>query len=109
MTSILMSSFVNGTAFFFIFDLIHQQISVMLGVAWLFLVAWGVFLVVLVYQPDAGRWELGDWLMTAVFLVPIVVIPVYLANCVCRKQPPRLRPWLPWSVRVMYVSIILAI
>jgi hypothetical protein len=79
------------------------------ALAWLYFVAWGSFMAVSVFQPDAGGWELEEWLLTTALLVPIVVIPIYLVRCVRRKQPPRFRPWLPWAARIMYVSIILAI
>ncbi len=84
-------------------------VGILLALAWLYMLGWGVFMAASVFQQDAGGWELGEWLMTAALLVPIILIPVYLAHCVRRKQPPRLRPWLPWLVRVMYVSVILAV
>lgn len=83
-------------------------VGILLALAWLYMVAWGVFMAVSSFQPDAGGWELGEWLMTAALLVPIILIPVYLAHCVRKKHQPQMRPWLPWVVRMMYVSIILA-
>jgi hypothetical protein len=77
--------------------------------AWLYMVAWGVFMAISAFQSNAGRWAFEDWVLTGAGLLPIILIPVYLVRCVCRKQPPRVRPWLPWVVRIMYVSIILAI
>jgi hypothetical protein len=92
-------------------DTPHLQASgpgILLALAWLYFVAWGDWMAVAAFGPDAGRWELGEWLMTGAVLVPIILIPLYLIHCVRQRQPPRLRDWLPWVARMMYISLILA-
>ena|SRR5208283_718204 len=83
--------------------------GILLAIAWLYMVAWGVWIAIPAFQPNAGGWEFEEWVVTGAWLVPIILIPLYLTGCVRRKQPLRLKPWLPWVVRIMYVSIILAI
>jgi hypothetical protein len=47
-------------------------------------------------------------MMAGALLVLTILIPAYLAYCARHKQPPRFRPWLPWVVRIMLVSVLLA-
>ncbi len=82
--------------------------TIVLGLTWLYMLAWGVFMAVSALQPDAGGWELGEWVMTGALLVPIIFIPFYLVGCVRRKQAPRFRQWLPWVFRLMCLSLVLA-
>lgn len=83
--------------------------AIVLQAAWLYLLAWGALLAAAVVQPDGGGWEFEGWVLTGALLGPIVLIPIYLACCAKRKLTPRFRHWLPWVVRVSYVSMILAI
>jgi hypothetical protein len=71
---------------------------ILLALLWFYMVVWWAFLVVS-----------GEWLIAGVIFVPIIALPAYLADCLHRKQLPKLKPWLPWVARIMYVSIILAI
>jgi hypothetical protein len=83
--------------------------GIVLSLAWLYMVGWGVLLGISAFQPNAGGWGFEAWILTVADLVPVLLIPIYLVRCVRRKQPPRLRSWLPWVLRLMYVSIMLAV
>ena len=82
--------------------------GMLLAFLWLYMIGWAVFFGMSAFQPNAGGWELGEWLMTGAMLIPIMVIPVYITRCARRDRPPTLKHWLPWVVRIAYVSLILA-
>ena len=83
--------------------------AVVLEIGWLYLLAWAVFFAVDAFQPDAGGWEFEEWVLTGALMIPLVLIPVYLGYNVRHGLLPQCRHWLPWVVRLMYVSVILAI
>lgn len=87
---------------------LRSKPAIILEAAWLYMFAWAVFFGVAALRPDAGRWEFEEWVLTGALLVPIVLIPAYLRYCVRRRSLPKFRHCIPWIVRVMYVSIILA-
>lgn len=88
--------------------LIRSAGGALLVLVWLYMVAWGVFTAISAFRPDAGGWEIGEWLITGALLLPIILIPLYLKRCLREKQAPGLKRWLPWVVRVMCLSIVLA-
>jgi hypothetical protein len=91
------------------FQVLRSAPAIVLEVVWLYELAWAGFFGVAAFQPNAGGWEFEGWVLTGALLVPIILIPVYLSYSVRRGSPPQFRHWLPWVVRVMYVSVILAI
>jgi len=83
--------------------------GILLVIAWLYMITWCVFMAIAAFQPNAGEWGIEEYALTGAGLLPIILIPAYLYVCVRRKQPPWVRPCLPWVVRIMHISIILAI
>ena len=82
--------------------------GIFLALVWLYMAGWGTYIAARVFGRDAGRLEFEDWVLIGADLIPILLIPIYLGRCVCRGRAPLLRPWFPWVVRLMYVSIIFA-
>ena len=105
----MQASLTSQSASFRATSLVKSGPGILLVIAWLYMVTWGVFMAISAVQPDAGGWEFDEWVMTGACLLPIIIIPAYLIRCVIRKRLPRFRPWLPWVVRVVYVSFALAL
>lgn len=83
--------------------------AITLEAAWFYLLGWLVCFAIATFQPNSGRWEFEEWLLTAALLLPIVMIPWYLGRSVKHRSLPQFRHWLPWVARAIYVSIILAL
>ena len=93
----------------FVAQVLKTKPAIVLAVLWLYMLAWGVFFATAAFEPDAGDWEFETCVLTGALLVPLVLIPVYLGHCVNRKLMPQFRHWLPWVLRIAYVSVLLAI
>ena len=90
-------------------QVLKSRPAIALEAGWLYLLAWAVFFAVAAFQPSAGGWEFEGWILTGALLGLLVLTPVYLSYCARHRLVPQFRRWLPWVVRVMYVSLILAI
>jgi hypothetical protein len=99
----------EGTPSFGAFQVLKSRPAILLEAGWFYLLAWAVFFAFAACQPDSGGWEFEEWILTGALLIPIVLIPVYLIHKVRHRSLPQFRQWLPWVVRVIYVSVILAI
>ena len=68
-----------------------------------------VWFLVSALNPDAGEWDIWSFVILSVYVVPAILIPIFLFRAFRQKRSVRLGRVLPWVFRAVYVSVILAI
>ncbi|HTI99763.1 MAG TPA: hypothetical protein VL527_12850 [Dongiaceae bacterium] len=66
-------------------------------------------LLVLAWQSGPEAMDIWAWIILGVHVGAAVVLPVLLFRAWCQKRTIRMGKALPWAVRLMYLSVILAI
>lgn len=74
----------------------------------LYCAAVGTWMLVSALQPDAGPWDFWGFIILGFYVVPALIIPVFLVRAFRQKRCIRLGKLLPWLLRGVCLSVIFA-